>query len=219
MPFTAKDGFLAETNTGPSPSSRVLVAGLHDVGGAWSLQPWGPWRGVTPPHCSASEGVALPQTSLGERAGLARGGVCPAPRESRSSAASAALFTAAWTELLSVANQTRSELYLWLLLLTGPGKGTRQSGDAQHPCFCSLALPLLSLLCSLGPWCTFSTPASHPLLSVCLKPPWLRKTLLPRFLLATQLFEFQVLLSLQDFFTGLASPTEGILISVHFCSF
>lgn len=110
-------------------------------------------------------------------------------------------------------------LYLWLLLLTGPGKGTRQSGDAQHPCFRSLALPLLSLLCSLGPWCTFSTLASHPLLSVCLKPPWLRKTLLPRFLLATQLFEFQVLLSLQDFFTGLASPTQGILISVHFCSF
>ncbi|MEJ1288699.1 aldolase C fructose-bisphosphate [Cricetulus griseus] len=41
------------------------------------------------------------------------------PKESRSSAASAALFTPAWTEVLSVANQTRSEQWLWLLPLTG----------------------------------------------------------------------------------------------------
>lgn len=104
---------MVETNPSPSFSFRALVAGFHDVGGASSLTTLGILAGeslhlTTPPL----KAWLYPRPVRGE-GGARMGGVCHAPRESRSSAASAAaLFTPAWTVLLSVANQTKSELCL-----------------------------------------------------------------------------------------------------------
>lgn len=59
--FHSKRLIMVETNTSPSLSSRVLVAGFHDEGGASSFTNLGdPGREVTPPHYSTPEGVALP---------------------------------------------------------------------------------------------------------------------------------------------------------------
>lgn len=176
MPFTAKNGSLTQ-NTRPPHSSRVLMAGLHDVGGALSLTTLGTLTEESL-HPTAPPLKAWPYPSPILRRGRDQyGRYLLHPKESRSSAASAALFTPAWTEVLSVANQTRSEQWLWLLPLTGTGK---VPGVVET---FSIPVPLLSsspaVLALLPGALVYLFNSSLTSSAFCvLEAPWLRKTLL-----------------------------------------